>query len=297
MALNETQLANTKAYIGGSRAASCLGLDPYKPAYESFLELTGQLAPVDLSGSELVMMGELVEGAIAEGYMRKRGVKLRRSNVSLFHKKYPFIVAHPDRIAVGEKFGVEIKNRGAYREDEYGEDGSDQVLDTDFIQCTVYMAVTELPEWRVVPLFGGNKIREFILKRDMETENQVLAGLADFWNLYVQTKTPPPLDYDHPRTLELLQRQHRDVKPLTVDAPLDLLPWCATFEDSKRRIKEYTNAANAAKARILETIGTAGALLLPDGTTYNRKVVAKKEYTVAATSYVELRRKAPKGAA
>ena len=81
---------------------------------------------------------------------------------------------------------------------------------------------------------------------------------------------------------------------MTGDAPPELLPWCATFEDSKKRIKEYTDAANAAKARILETIGTAGALLLPDGTTYNRKVVSKKEYTVAATTYTELRRKAAK---
>ena len=293
MALNEQQLANTKAYIGGSRAASCLGLDPYKPAYESYLELTGQLEPVDLSGSEVVMMGELVEGAIAEGYMRKRGVKLRRSNLSLFHKKYPFIVAHPDRIAIGEKFGVEIKNRGAYREDEYGEDGTDQVLDTDFIQCTVYMAVTELPEWRVVPLFGGNKIREFILKRDQETEDQVLAGLAEFWNVYVQTKTAPPLDYDHPKTLELLQRQHRDVRPVTVNAPLDLLPWCAVFEDAKAKVKEFEQTARSAKSRILEAIGTAGAIALPSGATYTRKEVAKAAYTVEAQRYVELRRRNP----
>lgn len=292
MALNETQLANTKQFIGGSRAASCLGLDPYKPAYESYLELTGQLEPEDLSGSEAVMMGELVEAAIAEGYTRKRGVKLRRVNQSLFHAKYPFIVAHPDRIAVGEKFGVEIKNRGAFREDEYGEDGSDQVLDVEFIQSTVYMAVTKLPEWRVVVLFGGNHIREFILKRDLPTELQVLAGLDEFWNAYVQTKTPPPLDYDHPKTIELLQRQHRDVRPVTVPAPADLLPWCDVFEQAKARIKAEQAVADGAKARILETIGTAGALLLPNGDQYTRKIVRKAAYEVAAQEYCELRRKA-----
>lgn len=294
MALNEKQLANTNQFIGGSRGASCLGLDPYKPAYESYLELTGQLAPADLSDNQAVMMGELVEDAIAEGYMRTRGVKLRRSNVSLFHKQYPFIVAHPDRLAVGEKFGVEIKNRGAYREDEYGEDGSDQVLDTEFIQCTIYMAVTGLPEWRVVPLFGGNKIREFILHRDQETEDQVLAGLAEFWNVYVQTKTAPPLDYDHPKTIDLLQRQHRDVRPETVAATPALLPWCAVFEDAKESVKRYQAVADGAKARLLEAIGTAGALALPDGAQYVRKIIEKKAYTVEAQSYVELRRKAAK---
>lgn len=294
MALNEQQLANTKQFIGGSRAASCLGLDPYKPAYETYLELIGQLEQPDLSGSEAVMMGELVEAAIAEGYTRKRGVKLRRVNQSLFHDRYPFIVAHPDRIAVGEKFGVEIKNRGQFREDEYGEDGTDQVLDVEFIQSTVYMAVTKLPEWRIVVLFGGNHIREFILKRDQETEDQVLVGLDEFWNAYVQTKTPPPLDYDHPKTLELLQRQHRDVRPVTIDAPMDLLPWCAVFEDAKASVKRFDAVADACKARILESMGTAGALMLPDGTTYNRKIVKKAAYTVDAQEYCELRRKAAK---
>lgn len=294
MALNETQLANTKQFIGGSRAASCLGLDPYKPAYESYLELTGQLEPEDLSGSEAVMMGELVEAAIAEGYTRKRGVKLKRVNQSLFHPQYPFIVAHPDRLAIGEKFGVEIKNRGAFREDEYGEDGSDQVLDVEYIQSTVYMAVTKLPEWRVVVLFGGNHIREFILKRDQPTEDQVLAGLDEFWNAYVQTKTPPPLDYDHPKMIELLQRQHRDVRPVTLPAPAELLPYCQVFEDAKRRVKEAQATADGCKARILEHMGTAGAILLPSGDTYTRKVVKKAPYQVDAQEYIELRRKAAK---
>ena len=49
--------------------------------------------------------------------------------------------------------------------------------------------------------------------------------------------------------------------------------------------------ADACKARILEAIGTAGALELPDGSLYTRKQVNKAAYTVEAQSYIELRRK------
>ncbi len=162
-----------------------------------------------------------------------------------------------------------------------------------YLQAQHYLAILDYQFWDIAALVGGNSLKIFTVPRDEAVIADLIEGECEFWGM-VKTKTPPPIDYDHKRTLELLQRQHRDVKPVTIDAPLDLLPWCATFEDAKRHIKQYKDVENAAKARILETMGTAGALLLPDGTTYNRKTISKAAYHVDAQQYVELRRRSPK---
>ncbi len=288
-------------YLGGSDAAAAVGLSKWQPAYELWLEKTGQLVPKDERPQEVaerLEWGNEMEAAIGRVYSRRTGFKIKRraQEAGINHPKYPFLRAHVDYVVVGQRRGMDCKNVGGIyyaQSDEWGEPGSDQVPTHMYCQAQHYMAVMDYELWDIAALVGGNNLQIYTVPRDEAVIKDLVEGECEFWAM-VQTKTPPPLDYDHPRTLELLQRQHRDVKPVTVDAPLDLLPWCAVFEDAKRREKEAHSTAAGAKARILETIGAAGALLLPDGTSYNRKVISKKEYTVAATSYVELRKGKPK---
>ena len=288
-------------YLGGSDAAAAVGLSKWQPAYELWLEKTGQLVPKTERPEEVaerMEWGNEMEEAIGRVYSRRTGFKIRRraQDKGLQHKQHSFIQAHVDYVIEGQRRGMDCKSVGGIyfaQSDEWGEPGSDQVPTHIYLQACHYLAVTGYELWDIAALVGGNSLKIYTIPRDEAMIHDLVEGECEFWEM-VQTRTAPPLDYDHPRTLELLQRQHRDVKPVTVDAPLDLLPWCATFEDSKKRIREYTQAANAAKARILETIGTAGALLLPDGTSYNRKVVKKAAYAVEAQSYIELRRKAAK---
>ena len=284
-------------YLGGSDAAAAVGLSKWQPAYELWLEKTGQLVPKEERPAEVaerLEWGNEMEAAIGRVYSRRTGFKIQRKaqETGIRSKEFPFMLAHVDYVVVGQRRGMDCKNVGGIyyaQSDEWGEPGSDQVPTHIYLQAQHYMAVLDYELWDIAALVGGNNLQIYTVPRDSGVIADLTLGEAEFWKM-VETKTPPPLDYDHPKTLELLQRQHRDVKPVTVDAPLDLLPWCETFEQSKKRIKEYSDVANAAKARILETIGTAGALLMPDGSSYNRKIISKKEYTVAATTYVELRK-------
>ena len=288
-------------YLGGSDAAAAVGLSKWQPAYELWLEKTGQLVPKDERPQEVaerLEWGNEMEAAIGRVYSRRTGFKIKRraQEVGVNHPKHPFLRAHVDYVVVGQRRGMDCKNVGGIyyaQSDEWGEPGSDNVPTHIYLQAMHYMAVLDYELWDIAALVGGNNLQIYTVPRNDAVIKDLVEGEVEFWAM-VQSKTPPPLDYDHPKTLELLQRQHRDVKPVTVDCPMDLLPWCAVFEQAKESIKTFQGAADACKSRILEQIGTAGALLLPDGSTYTRKEVRKAAYTVDPQVYVELRRKAEK---
>ena len=285
-------------YLGGTDAAPAVGLSKWKPAYELYLEKTGQLAPALPEDPERLEWGQELEEAIGRVYARRTGRKIRRRGHEdgVVHKKHPFLVAHPDYVVVGERRGLDSKNVGGIyfaNSDEWGEPGSDNVPTEYFLQAQAYMNVLEYDAWDIAALVGGNRLAIFTVMRDEAVIRDLEAGMVEFWGM-VQAKTPPPLDYDHPKTLDILQRQHREVGTTILQASADLVPWCAVLEQAKEKVGEYAKVVDGAKARILEAMGGAGVLMLPEGSSYVRKVVSKKAYTVEAQSYVELRRKASK---
>jgi putative phage-type endonuclease len=287
-------------FLGGSDAAAAVGLSCWQPAYELWLEKTGQLVPKEERPQEVaerMEWGNEMEEAIGRVYSRRTGYQIRRraQETGVAHKQHPFLVAHVDYVIIGQRRGMDCKNVGGIyyaQSDEWGEGGTDQVPTEIYLQAQHYLAVLEYDFWDIAALVGGNSLKIFTVPRDDGVIHDLVEGECEFWEM-VQAKTPPPLDYDHPKTVELLQRQHRDVKPVTVDAPPSLLPWCDVFEQAKERIKTEQAVAEGAKARILEVIGTAGALAMPNGARYTRKLVQKKAYTVEAQEYVELRRRQP----
>ena len=288
-------------YIGGSDAAAALGLSKFQPAYELWLEKTGQLVPKEERPEEVaerLEWGNEMEEAIGRVYSRRTGFPIRRRahEAGVKHPKYPFMVAHVDYVITGQRRLMDSKNVGSIyfsQSPEWGEPGTDQVPTEIFLQANHYLAVLDYEHCDIAALVGGNKLVIYTIGRDEKLIGDMIEGECEFWEM-VQTKKAPPLDYDHPKTLDLLQRQHRDVKPTAVDCPMDLLPYVDIFEREKKRMAEAERMADGCKARILEAIGDAGALLLPDGSSYGRKVVEKKAYTVEAQAYVELRRKAAK---
>lgn len=285
-------------YLGGSDSAAAAGLSRWQPAYELWLEKTGQLMPAEDRApdvAERLEWGNEMEEAIGRVYARRTGFKIRRRahEAGVVHPQHKFLVAHVDYVVVGQRRVMDSKNVGGIyyaKSDEWGEPGSDQVPTEIYLQGQHYLNVLDYEFFDVAALVGGNRLHIYTVKRDDDVIASLVEAEVEFWGM-VQSKTAPPIDYDHPKTLELLQRQHRDVRPETVAAPPALLPWCSVFEDAKEQVKRYQAVADGAKARLLEAIGTAGALTLPDGSSYTRKIVSKKAYTVEAQEYCELRRK------
>ena len=100
-------LALRRKGIGGSDAASIMGVSAYSSPYRVWADKTGRLEP--LEDNEAMRQGRDLEAYVAERFTEATGKKVRRNNYMIFSKKYPFMLANIDRLIVGENAGLECK--------------------------------------------------------------------------------------------------------------------------------------------------------------------------------------------
>lgn len=188
--LTAEQLETRRQGIGGSDAAAAVGLHPYKTMLELYLEKTGDLQPPDLSDNERVHFGNVLEEVVAQEYSRRTGKRVIRRNATITHKQHPFMLAHVDRLVVGESRILECKTADRYTQHLWGEEGTDQVPDHYMIQCLHYMAVLDRDACDLAVLIGGNEFRTYTINRDHDLEQQLIDQEAAFWRR-VELGNPP----------------------------------------------------------------------------------------------------------
>ncbi len=178
-----------KQYIGGSDAASVIGMNPYKSAYALWAEKTGK-AP-EFEGNLATDVGAYMEDFIAKRFEQETGKKVRRENSSILNDQYPWAIANYDRLVVGEDAGVECKftdslNLKRYKNGEYPE--------RFYAQCVHYLAVSGKKRWYLAVLIGNKEFKWFTIERDEEEIAALMKAEKSFMYNNVQTKTPPMVD-------------------------------------------------------------------------------------------------------
>lgn len=291
--LTAEQLAARK--VGGSDVATIFGLNPYKTAFELYMEKRGELPPPDLSENENVEAGEIFEAPIADLTARRlsrqwgREVKLRRCNLTLVHPQYDWLTVHIDRDFVGEDRGLEIKNVGWRMASKWGEPGSDQVPDFYLPQPHTYMLVKDYPVWTVAAYFGGGDLRCYEIERDKEMDELIVETTHDFHFNHVLKGIPPPPPAESPRALEIVRRLYPGTNGSIVQAAPELEHWRAVYEDAAAKREQYATAADCAKSHLLFSMANAAVLRFADGGTLSRKVAKRKGYTVESCEYIDAR--------
>lgn len=175
--------------IGGSDAASIVGLNPWKSAFRLWLEKTGQAEPEDLSDNEYVYWGTVLEEVVAQEFTRRTGKEVRRRGL-LQHDTIPYLLASVDRMVVGENAGLECKTANGFAAKRW--DG-DEIPDAYYVQCQHYMAVTGAEKWYIAALIGGNRFVWKEIPRNEEDIAALLEAEKNFWAL-VESKTMPEVD-------------------------------------------------------------------------------------------------------
>ena len=176
--------------IGGSDAATALGLNPYSSPYALWAEKTGAIQPEDISEKESVRLGNYLEDYVAHRFSEITGKKVRRENYILKNPALPWAHANVDRLVIGERAGLECKttselNLKRFRGGEYPANY--------YCQCMHYMAVTGYPKWHLAVLIGNREVRTFEILRDDAEIAALMEAEQHFWNC-INTKTPPEID-------------------------------------------------------------------------------------------------------
>lgn len=303
----EEWLALRNTGIGGSDAGTVLGVNPYKTAYQLYLEKRGELQPEDIDDKEAVIAGRDLEDYVAQRYSRRTGLKVERCNTMLRHQEHPFVLGNLDRLVwEGDKrpqHRGEIRTRHLLEcktalgrfidKSAWGPDGTDEVPMTYLVQCQHYMAVTGADLCDLAVLMSGPEFRLYHIRRDNELIAELIAREAEFWQR-VQTGKAPELDCDHATTPDLLAKLYPGTDGSEIVLPDGAQHWQQVMAEANAKAKVYEDVATGAKNHLLELMGNAAVGKLPDGSQFTRKTISRGSYTVDAVTYIDFRHKKAK---
>lgn len=182
-------LWNRKKGIGGSDASAILGFNPWKSAFELYIDKTSdQVEEID---NEAIHWGNVLEDVVAEEFTRRTGKKVRRRNQTFRHPEYDFMHANIDRDVVGERALLECKTTNAFNADQWE---GEHVPPAYICQLQHYMAVLDYEKAYIAVLIGGQKFVWKEVERDDEFIELMIEQEKHFWNEHVLKEVPPEID-------------------------------------------------------------------------------------------------------
>jgi len=198
----EKWLEERKAGIGGSDAATILGLNPYSDNIKLWEIKTKRVEQEDISNKPCVKYGVEMEDNLRNSFAIKHPefeVK-HEENKIIKHSKYPFLFASLDGILTnketGEKGILEIKTSEVLRKSQK-EKWNNRVPDNYFIQVLHYLNVTG---YTFAYLFAELKYSEdlqilktykFERNNFIEDINYLQEKEIEFWKYVEEDKRPP----------------------------------------------------------------------------------------------------------
>lgn len=221
----EEWLEYRRSGIGGSDAATVVGLNPWSSPYYLFWDKMGALA--EKEDSEAMRQGRDLEQYVAERWMERTGKRCRRNNMMWRSVRWPWMLADIDREVIGENAGLECKTTSVYNRHDF-EHG--EVPLTYYVQCQHYMAVMGFERMYLAVLVLNRGFYDFVIERDEGEIEALAAAESEFWE-HVRSEKPPPVDGS-----EATQNALRMMFPEENDSPALSLP-AASDNDLSRYLR------------------------------------------------------------
>ncbi|WP_225784492.1 YqaJ viral recombinase family protein [Xenophilus sp. Marseille-Q4582] len=186
--------ADRRHFLGGSDAASVLGISPWKTPFQLWQQKTQPFDEVEVitpQKQRIFKRGHRMEPYVVDLLSEETGLQITRRNQRYIDPEFPFLAAEIDaEAATGEN--VEIKTVSPFKASEWGEMDTDAIPVHYTAQAQHGLMITGAPVCVFGVLIGGDDFRVYRVERD----DQVIAALrqreVSFWRDYVETLTPPP---------------------------------------------------------------------------------------------------------
>lgn len=214
-----------KSTIGGSDAATIVGLNPHSSLYALWAEKTGRLPEKD--DSESMRLGRDLEEYVARRFTELTGKRVRRDNHTYYNSKYPWAHANIDRAIVGEDAGLECKTTIAHNAHKF----TDEEFPANYyVQAVHYMAVTGKSRWYIAVLILGVGFRWYCIERNEEEIHALMIEEQKFYR-HIETDEAPPIDGSEATTKAISSIYNAEEYAEESVVPLDL------HEDTLEQIK------------------------------------------------------------
>jgi len=289
MSLTKAQLEERRTGVGGSDAATVLGINPYTTSYELYLDKLGKAPPEDESFlKESRYWGSVLEQPVCDRYAEETGYKVQKANQLIRSKEHPFMIANIDRKVVGEDMRIGFEAKTAARPDGWGESGSDEI--PPYIMCQVqhYLAVTGYDVWDLAVLIGNRDYRSYRINPIQSIIDDLIEAEEEFWDR-VQAKVAPEPQWQSAATTRLIKNLYPGTNGQVVELPNVSQKYQDVLKDAQEQAKLFNGIIDGCKNRIAMLMGEAAIGILPDGSAYTRKEQKRKAFEVAETSFIATR--------
>lgn len=246
-------------------ALPCFDRSPYLSPLELWTEKK-EAQVVQFEPTARMKWGTRLQDAIAKGVAEDHGLEVRRLRVYMRRPAWRVgssfdweVINHPDGPGIAE-----IKNVDSLvfrRNWIVNEDGSVEAPPHIELQLQHELLVSGRGWGCIVVLVGGNEA--FILKRkaDPEIHRMILAGVKHFW-ASIEANEPPAPDYTRDADLICkLYSRTNEGEVLDATDRADIAVLVAEYQAAQEAEKKSGDARAAAKAKLLERIGTAERVL------------------------------------
>ena len=281
MVISAAQLEKRKKHIGSSDMSAIVGLDPFRSSYDVWLEKTGRLVP-ETGTKKHLMRGNYMETAILNWFEDITDQPITRNQYrSAKADGLPF-GANIDAIVNTTGSPVEAKSQGAYANEIWGEEGTDELPDRVIIQSFHHMICTDT-EFCHVPVHLP--FREFCLfhveyKKDVAS--MIIEAGLKFWEEHV-IKDTPPLKVA-PR-LDMVKRIRRVPNKIVEISP----GLIGELKAAKEVLKHAKKDADKAQALLLAALDGAEEGYTPEGSRVTNFLQQRKGYTTEDTEFAVIR--------
>lgn len=203
----EDWLEERKKGIGGSDAATILGLNPYKTTIELWEEKTGRREAPDISDKPYVKYGTQAEDLLRQLFALDypQYIVTHEENTIIKHPEHPFLFASLDGklldVTTGKEGILEIKTTNILRSIQK-EKWKDKIPDNYYCQVLHYLNVTgcsfAILKAQLKYDYSGEIRLEtkhyYIDRKDVENDIKLLQEKEiQFWNEYIEKDKRPPL--------------------------------------------------------------------------------------------------------
>lgn len=287
-----TETLDRTKMIGGSDIGGIMGLSRFKTPLSVWAEKTGRIQN-DLSNFEAAEIGTELEEYVSKKFEKRTGIKLRRDSRDFRHPEYEYMAGHIDRLVLDGESIFEAKTTSAWNEKQWaGEDIPQEYV----LQVMWYMGLTGRKRGYIAVLIGGQKFVWKEIVFDSGLFNQMVRTAKHFWEEFVLKDEMPIACAEDNEILGDLYPQEIASKTLQIEGEVaeHVNSWLEEREGAIAAKKEAEKAAKEVEAKIKQLIGDA-EYCETDRYKVSWKLVNKKEFTVAASSFRTMRA-AKKGA-
>lgn len=283
---HEEWLAERLKGIGGSEAASAIGVSPFDDAtpLSLYLRKLGLAPPI--TANRAMKIGTMAEPLISNLYADETGAELVAMQLFRRSDKHTFMFATLDRVRSDGRV-VELKHVGSRSASKWGQSGTDEVPPHILVQVVHQMIVSDTGEIDVAALIGGDDFRVYTVERNERVASRIIEMEAAFQEC-VDTRTPPAIDVVKDAG-NLAYLYPEPVGEITLDDYHNVL--VDQWETAKANKNEAEKQAKEIKAILLAKLGPAASATLSDGRILTRSVITRQPYSVEQSTYADLRTK------